>query len=101
MAESHTENEKLQQQQTSGTIEQNKIHQVERLNLQNEITSLKSQLQQTETRLTQEIQTAQTTINNLESSLTEQKNKNDVSCVFCVCVFLFFFVVTLHYLGIA
>lgn len=54
---------------------------MERLNLQNEITSLKSQLQQTEIKFAQEIQTARTTINNLEASLVEQKNKNDVSFV--------------------
>lgn len=96
LSDARTEIQTLQQQQTNGTLEQNKIHQVERLNLQNEITSLKSQLQQVETQYAQEVQTARTTINNLEANLIEQKNKNDVSVVlvfFCFCMswFCFYF----------
>lgn len=83
LTDARTELQTLQQQQTNGTLEQNKIHQVERLNLQNEITSLKSQLQQVETQYAQEVQTARTTINNLEANLIEQKNKNDVSVFVC------------------
>lgn len=92
MSEARTEIEKLQQQQTTGAIEQNKIHQVERLNYQNEITSLKSQLQQAEIKFAQEVQNAKTTIDNLQINLNEQRNKNDVSGV-CFCLLFCMFVV--------
>lgn len=96
LSESRTEIQNIQQQQTNGTIEQNKLHQVERLNLQNEITSLRSQLQQAETKHAQEVQTVRNTIINLEANLTEQKNKNDVS-LFALFSFLVLHVVCLSF----
>lgn len=75
---SQEEKKQLQEANINGSREINKAHQIEVLNLKNELESLKSELQQS-----QEIAAAtlNDTIKKLENELQEQKSKNNVSLI--------------------
>lgn len=77
--------DELQQEQSNlqsnGVEEQNKAYEIERLNLQNEIASLKSQLQQTQSEYDKKLSMTNTTLEKLQAELTEQRSKNNVSCI--------------------
>lgn len=70
------ENAQLHEANVSGSIERNKVHQVELLNLRNELTSVRSQLKQAEEKYATEVST---TVKQLEKELDLQKIKNNVS----------------------
>lgn len=73
------ENSQLHEANVSGSIERNKAHQVELLNVRNELTSVRSQLKQAEEKYATEVSA---TIKQLENELDQQKMKNNVSFYF-------------------
>lgn len=76
LQKSQEEKKQLQEANINGSREINKVHQIEILNLKNELESVRSQLQQTHETATAKVDE---TIKKLEDELQEQKTKNNVS----------------------
>lgn len=79
LEESQAEKEKLKLAQAKGTLEQDAEQKIKYLNSLNEISSLQSQLKQSEANYVTELDVAKAKISKLEADLGQQRNKNDVS----------------------
>lgn len=64
----------------------NKMKEIEVLNLQNELSSLRAHLQQKESQLNTELEKSKKNITELQNELQEQRNKNDVSVLYYLVV---------------
>ena len=73
------EKAQLQAAHANSSVEENKAHKVEILNLRNELTSVKTQLQQTEKKYVAELDATKKTVSGLQNELDEQRTKNNVS----------------------
>lgn len=82
------EKKKLEMEKTESS--NSKVKEIEVLNLQNELSSVRAHLQQKESQLSKELEKTRINIKNLESELQEQRNKNDVSVSLIVSLSFFF-----------
>lgn len=80
LQKSQEDKKQLQESNINGSRETNKKHQIEILNLKNELESVRSQLQQTQENATAKVNE---TIKRLEDELQEQKTKNNVRISLC------------------
>lgn len=76
LEKSAEEKAKLETAKQNGSAEESKLHQIELLNLHNELSSVKLLLQQSEIRFAEELDL---TVEGLRRELQEQKVKNNVS----------------------
>lgn len=87
LVDAQTEKSELQMLKANGLAKEDQSHKEELLNLQNELSSVKSELQHEKIKYTAELNASKTSLNQLEQDLNEQKNKNNVSwseCNFCL-----------------
>ncbi|KAK4885227.1 hypothetical protein RN001_001498 [Aquatica leii] len=77
LKEVQSEKSELQQIKENGIAQENQVHKEELLNLHNELSSVKSQLQFVETKYAEDLDNSKKTVNDLKTELEEQKEKNN------------------------